>query len=139
MEHWQTEYSVETSAKPESIWHVLRDVRRWPEWNAGIEHIELEGPFASGTWFRMTPPGQEPVHSMLTDVRENECFVDETRVEGLLIRVIHRISETADGRRCITYIVEARGPEAATIGPMVSADFPEVLAALATRAEAHHA
>ena len=35
----------------------------------------------------------------------------------------------------MTYAIRVEGPEAATLGPLVTADFPEVLAALKALAE----
>lgn len=132
-ENWHTEYSIEASAEPERIWALFRDVASWKQWNAGIETIELEGPFATGTWFTMKPPGQDPLRSRLLDVRENELFVDETRVGDLRVTVAHRLVRLGAGRTRIVYAVEAMGPGAAEIGPMVAADFPDVLASLAAR------
>jgi hypothetical protein len=130
---WRTEYSIETNVGPETIWALFRDVPGWKEWNSGIESIELEGPFATGTWFTMKPPGQDPLRSRLLDVRENECFVDETRVDELCVTVAHRLVRLGADRTRIVYAVEATGPGAAEIGPMVAADFPDVLASLAAR------
>lgn len=132
-ENWHNEYSIEASVGPERIWALFRDVASWKQWNAGIEAIELEGPFATGTWFTMKPPGQDPLRSRLLDVRENECFVDETRVGGLCVTVTHRLVRLGADRTRIVYAVEATGPGAAEIGPMVAADFPDVLASLAAR------
>ena len=132
---WQTQFGVETCASPEAIWALFRDVQNWPRWNAGIEEIALEGPFAAGTHFMMKPPGQDALRSVLTEVRENEGFVDETRVGDLVIAVAHRIEKLPAGRTRVTYAVDARGPDAAEIGPMVSADFPDVVAALVAAAE----
>lgn len=132
---WQTQFSIETAASPEAVWALFRDVQGWPRWNAGIETIALEGPFAAGTGFVMKPPGQDAFRSVLTEVRENECFVDETRIGDLVIAVAHRIEPLSGSRTRITYSVDARGSEAAEIGPMISADFPDVLAALAAAAE----
>ena len=126
---WQTEHSIETSAAPAALWAIFRDVDGWTRWNDGIEQIELEGPFATGTWFTMKPPGQDPLRSRLVDVRENECFVDETRMGDLVITVAHRI-ERVGSRTRVTYAVDAKGPEASEVGPAVSSDFPAVLAAL---------
>src|SRR5438045_3372494 len=132
---WHTEHSIHTSAAPERIWALFQDVPGWKSWNAGIEQIELEGPFATGTWFSMTPPGEEALRTRLIDVRDGEHFVDETQVGELAIRVTHRIERvTADVTR-IVYAVEAEGPGAAEIGPAIAADFPQVLAALVARAE----
>jgi uncharacterized protein YndB with AHSA1/START domain len=132
---WQTQFSLETAASPEEVWALFRDVQGWPRWNAGIETIALEGPFAAGASFLMKPPGQDALRSVLTEVRENECFVDETQIGDLVITVAHRIEPLSPSRTRITYCVDARGSGAAEIGPMVSADFPEVLAALVAAAE----
>jgi hypothetical protein len=132
---WRGEYGIETSAAAEVIWNIFRDVPGWKNWNAGIEHIEIDGPFATGTWFTMKPPGEDPLRSRLVDVRENECFVDETRLGELAITVAHRIQSLGSGRTRVVYAVEAVGPEASEIGPAVVSDFPVVLAALAKLAE----
>ena len=132
---WRSEYAIETTASPETIWSIFRDVPAWKNWNAGIAQIAIDGPFTSGTWFTMTPPGEEPLRSQLVDVRENVCFVDETRVGELAILVAHRIEPLGPARTRIVYAVDASGPQAAEIGPAVSADFPEVLASLAKLAE----
>ena len=133
---WRTEYAVEISATAETIWSIFRDVAAWKNWNAGIEQIDIEGPFATGTWFTMKPPGEEALRSQLVDVRENVCFVDETRVGDLAILVAHRIEPLGPERTRIVYAVDAHGPQASEIGPAVSADFPEVLASLSRLAEA---
>lgn len=136
---WRGEYAIETSAPADVIWNILRDVPGWKTWNAGIEHIELDGPFAAGTWFTMKPPGEDSLRSRLVEVRENACFVDETRVGDLAITVAHRIESLGPGRTRVTYAAEAVGPDAAEIGPAVASDFPQVLAALAKLAEGRSA
>lgn len=132
---WQAQFSIETRATPEAVWALFRDVSGWKSWNAGIESIALEGPFADGTTFVMKPPGQETFRSTLTEVRENQCFVDETCVGDLVVRVAHRIEGLQASRTRVTYALDARGDGAAEIGPLISADFPDVLAALAAAAE----
>ena len=136
---WRGEYAIETVATADVIWSIFRDVPGWKSWNAGIEHIEIEGPFAAGTWFTMKPPGEDSLRSRLVEVRENACFVDETRVGELAITVAHRIETLGAARTRITYTTEAIGPDAAAIGPAVASDFPEVLAALAKLAEGRSA
>jgi len=71
----------------------------------------------------------------LIEVRENECFVDETRVGELTVRVSHQIKRLGTASTRVTYSVEAEGPDAAEIGTAVSSDFPEVLASLVALAE----
>ncbi len=134
-ESWSCEYAVETSASPEAIWRLFSDVPGWKNWNPGVERIEIHGPFAAGTTFEMTPPGQETITSVLVEVREPVLFVDETRVDNLVVRVAHRIEPMPSGRNRVVYAVEAAGPGCSEIGPMVSSDFPEVLKGLAALAE----
>jgi hypothetical protein len=128
---WRIEHSIETAASPEAVWGIFRDVSGWKRWNAGIERIHLEGPFADGSWLEMKPPGQDAFRSKLVEVRENESFVDETRIGDLVVAVAHRIEALGTRGTRVTYAVEATGPGASDIGPAVASDFPEVLAALA--------
>ena len=132
---WTHENSIETSAAPSRVWKLFSEVANWKSWNAGIEAIEIHGPFAAGTTFTMKPPGQDAFTSTLIEVRRNECFVDETLVEGVRVLVSHRLAALPSGGTRITYATEITGPGAGEFGPMVTSDFPEVLAALKALAE----
>jgi len=136
---WEFEYAVETSATPEIIWTLWRDTERWPQWNAGVEKIEIDGPFAAGTVFVMTLPGQEAITSRLVEVQEGKNFLDETRLGDLRIFVDHRLESIGRGRTRIVYSIEAFGPNCDEVGAAVSADFPQVLQSLAALAEAESA
>ncbi len=136
---WAVEHSVETSAAPGAVWQLWADVGSWPEWNAGIEQIELSGPFAVGSTILMTPPGDEPVALRIAEAIEPELFVDEADGGDFVVRTTHRVEPVGENRSRITYRMEITGPAADTvgpeIGPEISGDFPEVLAALAAHAE----
>jgi len=132
---WTHEDNIETSAPAERVWDLFANVERWKEWNAGIESIELHGPFAEGTTFTMRPPGQGALTSTLIEVRPNESFTDETVVDETRVLVSHRLVELPSGNTNIIYSTQITGPGAAEIGPMVTLDFPEVLAALKNLAE----
>jgi len=132
---WHKEFSIETTADPEAIWALFCDVPGWTNWNAGIESIEVEGPFADGTWFTMKPPGQDALRSRFVEVRPNEYFVDETRMGDLIVRVAHRIEGIELRRTRVTYAVKVTGTDAPQIGAAIASDFPDVLAALASLAE----
>jgi hypothetical protein len=136
---WQREYGIETTASPEVIWNIFPDVPGWKNWNAGIEHIEINGPFEVGTEFVMTPPGQQPLSTRLIKVKEYEGFVDQTRVGDVLVDVAHRIERLNPERTRIVYAVQVIGPAAEDIGRAVSTDFPDVLKALAALAESKKA
>ncbi len=128
--YWFTEYQSEIAAAPEKIWAYFCDVPGWKNWNAGIEEIEIKGPFAAGTVFIMKPPGQDSLISTIVEVQENELFVDRTAVGDLIITVSHKIERLGSNQSCVVYSVQAVGPGCEDVGPAVSADFPDVLDAL---------
>jgi len=137
---WTTEHSIETTASPESIWRLWSDVATWGEWNADIERIEISGPFAPGSTIAMTPAGQETVELRVAETAEPLLFVDEAELGEITVTTFHRVDTLADARRRVTYRMEITGPAADTLGPVVgpeiSGDFPDVLAALVEKAAA---
>jgi hypothetical protein len=137
---WANEQSAETSAPPEKIWQLWADVAGWPMWNGDIERIELVGPFATGSTILMTPIGDEPVELRIAEAVEPELFVDEAHIGQIVVRTIHRAQQIDPARTRVTYRMEITGLDADTLGPQIgpeiSADFPETLAALVARAEA---
>jgi hypothetical protein len=132
---WTHTASIDTTASPQALWRLFEDVAGWTRWNAGIERIALHGPFASGSTFEMQPPGMNSFTSTLRDVRRGAGFVDETVLEGTRFLVSHELQPLPSGGTRVVYAVRVEGPEAETLGPLVTADFPEVLAALRALAE----
>jgi uncharacterized protein YndB with AHSA1/START domain len=136
---WEYEYSVETTASPDALWRYWSDVPGWPKWNAGIETIEFDGPFAVGATFTMTPPGQEPIAMTISEVVPGEQFTDEMDGGDFIVRTVHRLERLGTGRTRVMYRTDITGPAADQIGPQlgpdITADFPEVLAALVKLAE----
>jgi hypothetical protein len=138
---WTYEHSIETSADRSAIFAFFKDVSSWPEWNAGVERIELDGPFATGTTGTMFMPGQDAIRFRLVWVGDDQGFEDETEIAdaGVTVRVRHTLEALRDRGTRITYSAVIDGPAAdglgPSIGPAITADFPEVMSALATRAE----
>lgn len=138
---WTYEHSVETTAEPSAVYSLMRDVASWPVWNAGVERIDLDGPFAAGTSGRMAMPGQESIEFRLVWVEADRGFEDETPLPdaGVTVHVRHQLAPLGRGGTRITYRCSISGPAAGTagaeIGLAVTGDFPQVLAALAARAE----
>jgi hypothetical protein len=136
---WWTEESIDTTASAEAIWRLWADVARWPDWNADIEHIELSGPFARGSRISMTPIGQEPVELRIEEAIEPELFVDVAELGGVVVRTIHRVQRLDDDQNRVIYRMEITGPaaerEGPELGPEISSDFPQTLAALVERAQ----
>ncbi|ADP80049.1 SRPBCC family protein [Pseudofrankia inefficax] len=136
---WEYEHSVETTATPEALWRHWSDMAAWPEWNDGIEKIEVGGPFAVGTRFTMTPPGDDPIEMRLVEITPGELFTDEMDAGDFVVRTEHRLERVDGGRTRVVYRTEITGAAAEQVGPQlgpaITADFPEVVAALVARAE----
>jgi hypothetical protein len=136
---WVFEHGIETSAAPGAIWRLWADVENWGTWNADIATIEIRGPFATGSEITMTPPGQDPVELRIAELTEQELFVDEAEIDGLLLRTIHRLDIIGPSRTRVVYRMEITGTAAdelgPRIGPAVTADWPDTMAALIRAAQ----
>ena len=136
---WVNEQAVETTAAAEDVWALWADVTGWPRWNADVEQIELRGPFAVGSTIVMTPSGDEPVELRIAEAVEPTSFVDEADGGDFVVRTTHLVEPLDPGRNRVVYRMEITGPAADTIGPQIgpeiSGDFPQVLAALVALAE----
>jgi hypothetical protein len=70
---------------------------------------------------------------------EPELFVDEAALDDVLVRTTHRVERIGATGARVSYRMEISGPEADTLGPQIgpeiSGDFPQTLAALVARAE----
>lgn len=120
---------------PDAIWRLWADVENWGTWNADIEEVVISGPFAPGAAITMTPAGEDPVELRVAELAEGEMFVDEARFGDLVLRTTHRVDEAR-----VTYRMEITGPGAdeagPRIGPAITADWPETMAALVALAAA---
>jgi len=136
---WSTEYNAGTTASSEAVWRVWSEVERWPEWNADLERADLSGPFAVGTTITMHQQGGDQIELRIAEAVRNERFVDEADLGDVVVRTSHLVEPAPDDRLRVVYRMEISGPQADTLGPQIgpeiSADFPQVLAALVERAE----
>ncbi|RFU40757.1 polyketide cyclase [Actinomadura logoneensis] len=136
---WEYEHSVETSAPRERLWRRWTDVASWPSWNEDIVRIEMDGHFAVGTRIVMTPPEGDKVTLRIAAIEPGESFTDEADCGDFTITTVHRLTPLPDGRTRVTYRTEITGPLAdevgPALGPQITADFPDVLAALVALAE----
>ena len=87
----------------------------------------------------MYQQGGDQVALRIAEAAEPELFVDEADLGDVVVRTTHRIDHVGPGRIRVIYQMEITGPEADTVGPQIgpeiSDDFPQVLAALVEAAE----
>lgn len=131
---WTCEHTEYTSASPESIWALWRDVTSWPVWDGGVERVTLKGPFAAGTKGTLKPTGGPKVHFALTEVRPAAGFVDVTRLPLARMRFEHTAVREGDRTR-LTHRVTIRGLTtplfSRVIGRGIAKGLPETVKALA--------
>src|SRR5437870_4772744 len=136
---WSTEHSIETTAAADAIWRLWADVPGWPTWNADLAQAELIGDFTPGSTIRMTSINGETVELRIADAVRPDRFVDEADLGAVLVRTSHQVEPMDRGRVRVVYRMEISGPQAddigSELGPQISGDFPETLAALVERAE----
>ena len=131
---WTHEHVAETAVSAEAIWKVLSDIDGWARWDTSMETISIEGPFAVGTYVSMTPKGQESIRSVITDIRENELYADETDMGDVKLRFSHTLVRLPAGGTRVVHVLQITGPAADEVGPQlgpaITEDFPEAMDAL---------
>lgn len=130
---WSSEHTEYTSAPTEAVWALWSEVETWPEWDAGLEYVTLERPFAVGASGTLKPKGGPKVAFELTDVRAGEGFADETKLPLSRMRFEHSATREGDRTR-ITQRVTISGLGtplfSRVIGRGIARDLPETLRAL---------
>ena len=131
---WTYEFSATAEVTPSAVWTLWADPLSWHTWNDGVGEVKVHGPFAAGTAFTMTPPGEDTIHMTITEVVPDQAWIDVCELPGLAITTYHLIDDLGGGRTKVTYRTEITGEAAdeagPEIGPQICADFPDVVAKL---------
>jgi uncharacterized protein YndB with AHSA1/START domain len=109
---WTISATAVTSASPEHVWAIYRDVANWPRWDKGLERYQPDGPFATGTPGILQPTDGPELPFSLIQVEPGRLFVDNTPI-GPETAIIgrHVLTPLATGTQ-ITHTVEIEGPDA---------------------------
>jgi Polyketide cyclase / dehydrase and lipid transport len=132
---WHYERSIDTDAPPAAVWARYTDVTTWPEWNAGMEKMAIDGPFASGSTGVITNAQQGPAPFTLVDVVDGVSFTQETKIDANVTLRSHCKVVAAGSGATITHRTELDGPGSdemgAAIGQFLSGGIDEGIATLA--------
>jgi ligand-binding SRPBCC domain-containing protein len=102
-------YEVVVNTAPEKLWLAIADVRRWPDWDAGLEAIEVEGEVARGSLFRLKPRGGPAVTMSVETMESPRCFVDVAHLPLAKMRTSHEFGAEPGGTR-IRLTIQVSGP-----------------------------
>lgn len=137
MSDYDYEHTVETTASPADVYALWSDPSSWPTWDTSVSSASIDGPFEPGTTGSMVVDGPMEVSFTLLEVTPGTGYLDETVIpDAATIRFAHHAEPTVGGRTAVTVRVSADGPAAAEMGPMITSDTPDALAALVRAAEA---
>jgi hypothetical protein len=133
---FEYEYNLESDVAAEAVWKLYTNTATWPSWDTGTEKVELSGPFAAGTTGIIKFSGQDPLPFRIVSAQPNREFTDETEIPGagIFVRFTHSLSPLSNGGTRISQRVTITGPAAETLGPQIgpgiTADIPQSIAAL---------
>ena len=90
-------------ASSDTVWRVLADLARWPEWTASMTSVEVLGSAdpALGVRVRVTQPKLPPNIWTITEWKPGAGFAWEMRSTGVHCVATHDIVPHPDGCRLI--------------------------------------
>ena len=110
-ESWSFEHSIETKLDRAAAWSYMTNPTHWAEHEAGVDRIELEGPFVSGTRGRTIGPNYEQEWE-LRDVLPDERFSIVGEGPGLTVTFTWMLADAGTGTRLTQRIAAEVSPEA---------------------------
>lgn len=135
---WTTEETAETAAPRTIVWEAVRDLHTGELTHPGADSFDLHGPFAIGTELTVTPEGQEPIRSRIVELEPGRRYPDLTEFGDVRLTFRYDLDDQ-EGGTVVRYSLTIDGADADAVGPelgpQISADFPEALAALLAEAE----
>ncbi|MEX2598626.1 MAG: SRPBCC family protein, partial [Dehalococcoidia bacterium] len=92
---------VHVAATPETVWRVMSDIGRWPEWNPDIKTVSLERPVEPGTRFRWKS-GPSTITSILRQVEPPRALAWTGSTMGIKAVHVWRLEPQDGGTRVTT-------------------------------------
>ncbi|KAB2345614.1 SRPBCC family protein [Actinomadura rudentiformis] len=117
------EVTVEINAPAETVWRLLEDVERWPEWTASIDRVErlTQGPFGEGSKARVHQPKLPAAVWTVTDFDPGRSFTWAARTPGLTTVASHDVTTHADGTVSVRLVLDQTGPLAFLVALLAGA------------------
>src|SRR6202049_4822472 len=137
---WKTEWSLDTSASPPTLWRLLADADTWPSWNPGLSSAHLDGPLSDGATGQTTQANGQKGSFTVRELTPGSYFVNEAKVPGAVLRFQHRIQTVDQAHSRVTLDASIQGPMAPVwvliFGRQIAGYMPEAVYRLVAKAEA---
>jgi hypothetical protein len=114
---WTFDYAERTDVPPDALWQVIADIERWPQIDSQIDRIEIEGPVAMGTRFRLKPKGGPSLAFRIGAFDPPTRYADVCLLPLAEMTTIHQI--TPGDSTVVAVRIEIKGPLAWLWGPLV--------------------
>ena len=102
-------HQTRCSVDPDRLYRALADIRRWPEWDGGLEWTRIEAPARTGAAFVLKPRGGPKVAMQVEAAQAPHRFVDLARLPLARMRTVHEFARTESGT-LVTIVIEVFGP-----------------------------
>lgn len=112
----RVEVTKAVPARTATVWEILVDVERWPQWTASMHRVALERPLAVGTTVLIDQPRLPRVRWTVTEVDPGRSFTWRSTLPGSHTDATHRVTDAGDGTSVVTLTVEQGGPVGAVVG-----------------------
>ena len=73
---WQDQYSTTTDVRAETLFNMMADINRWPEWADDLEYTKIEGKAEVGAPFTLKPKGGPKVAMNIETFLPSHTFAD---------------------------------------------------------------
>lgn len=111
------ERTINIEATPATVWRVLSDVERWPEWTPSMRSIELlDGTLAVGSRVRIRQPRFPAVTWEVTALEPARGFTWRSRSPGSDAVADHTIADDGDGSSTVTLRITQTGVLGTVVG-----------------------
>lgn len=110
------ETSREIAAPPGTVWNVIADVEKWPQWTPSMREVKRvdSGALAVGSRAKVKQPRLMPFTWTVTELTPGKGFTWSMQSPGVRVTARHYVAPAPPGSRA-TLSVEYEGPLASLV------------------------
>jgi hypothetical protein len=110
MSRWETTSTLEADVSPTAVWErAYANAEAWPQWNAEIKRVNLDGPLALGAKAKIVFGTGLRLRFLVVEYEEGRLFTDESRLPGARMGHRHLVEPTDGGGNRLTNTIYIEG------------------------------